>query len=284
MATTDVRRLFLAFALFWAASPATGYWEYGHETIARIAWTQAKPATRAAMRALLAHQRELATPGCPAGTIEAASVWPDCIKELGDRFSYAFPWHYQNVDICKPFDVKANCPYGACVSAQVTRNAKLLADRRLPARERLQALAFLVHFVGDLHQPLHAGDHGDLGGNKVGVDYGGMPGRMNLHSVWDGYLAERAISSPPGDPLRDIPPSERRAAAGGTVDDWSRENWEIAREAAYRPVMGDPCAPTPTARVTLSNADIVAAIPVLRRQVARGGLRLARLLDDALAR
>lgn len=60
------------------------------------------------------------------------------------------------------------------------------------------ALAFLVHFVGDLHQPLHAGDKSDKGGNDTHVDYGtyATP-RLNLHSIWDGLLAERAISTPP---------------------------------------------------------------------------------------
>lgn len=277
-------RILVCLALLVSASPAAAYWEYGHETIARIAWSAVKPATRAELRRLLARAPALDTPGCPAGTIAQASVWPDCIKTLGERFSYAFPWHFQNIDICKPFEIDANCPFGACVSRQITRQAKLLADRKLPARERLQALAFLVHFVGDLHQPLHAGDHGDQGGNKVLARYGIATKRTNLHAIWDGYLAERAISSPPGDPLIDLPIAERAAAAGGTVEDWSRENWQAARDAAYAPLMGDPCAPTPTEPVTLDNAKIDAAIPILRRQVARGGLRLARLLDEAVAR
>lgn len=277
-------RFALLLALLAFARPANAFWEYGHETIARIAWDAVRPETRVELRRLLARSATLDTPECPAGTIEAASVWPDCIKTLGERFSYAFPWHFQNIDICKPFEIDANCPFGACVSRQITRQAKLLADRKLPVRERLQALAFLVHFVGDLHQPMHAGDHGDQGGNKVPARYGITTRRTNLHAIWDGYLAERAISSPPGDPLRDIPPAERAAAASGTVDDWSRESWRVARDAAYAPLMGDPCAPTPTEPVTLDNEKIEAAIPILRRQVARGGLRLARLLDEALNR
>ena len=64
--------------------------------------------------------------------------------------------------------------------------------RGLPPRERLAALAFLAHFVGDLHMPLHAGDRGDRGGNDLRAAYGLFEGRRtNLHSVWDGWLAER---------------------------------------------------------------------------------------------
>lgn len=280
-----IRRLAVFLAALAAASPAAAWWEYGHETVARIALDSVRPDTRAAINRLLARGRLLETPECPVATIEQASVWADCIKPLGDRFSYAYSWHYQNVDICKPFDLKAACKDGNCVSAQIERSARILADRKVPQRERLMALAFLVHFVGDLVQPMHAGDKGDLGGNKVAANYGIVAGRTNLHSIWDGYLAERAISTPPGGPrgiLGATPVSERPALAAGTVEDWSRESWEEARQYAYATLIGDPCGPAPAARPTLDEADVHALIPVVRRQVVAGGLRLARLLDDAL--
>jgi hypothetical protein len=225
----------------------------------------------------------LETPTCPAGTLAKAAYWADCIKELGPRFSYAYSWHYQNVDICKPFDVKAACKDGNCVSAQVERNLKLLSDRSVPTRERVMALAFLAHFVGDLHMPLHAGDKGDLGGNRAKSTYGGYSTeRLNLHSIWDGYLAERAISTPP--PLvRAYSGEERAAVNGGTVEDWSRESWQIARDTVYGTAYGrDPCSGQPPERATLSNETIATLIEPLRLQVERGGLRLARLLDEAL--
>ncbi|MEO8141690.1 MAG: S1/P1 nuclease, partial [Sphingomicrobium sp.] len=178
--------LLLLAALCAATSPARAYWEYGHETVARIALDSARPDTRAKIQALLRQGRLLETSDCPVATIEQASVWADCIKPLGDRFAYAYSWHYQNVDICKPFDLKAACKDGHCVSAQIERNARLLADVKVPTRERLMALAFLVHFMGDLAQPMHAGDRGDLGGNRVAANYGLVGGRTNLHSIWDG--------------------------------------------------------------------------------------------------
>jgi hypothetical protein len=276
--------LFLA-ALVTAATPASAYWEYGHETIARIALDSVQPDTRAKIQALLRQGRLLETPECPVATIEQASVWADCIKPLGDRFGYAFSWHYQNVDICKPFDLKEACKDGHCVSAQVERNARLLADTKLPTRERLMALAFLVHFVGDLAQPMHAGDRGDLGGNRVSANYGLVGGRANLHSIWDGYLAERAISTPPGGPnglLANVPVEERARIAAGTVTDWSRESWEASRSHAYTSLLGDPCGEQGKVRPTLTEADVQTLIPVVRSEVLAGGLRLGRLLDDAL--
>ena len=244
-----------------------------------------RPDTRAGIQRLLAQGRLLETPNCPVATIEQTSIWADCIKRLGDRFSYAGSWHYQDVDICKPFDLETACEDGNCVSSQIERMARLLADRKMPERERLTALAFLVHFVGDLHQPMHAGDRGDKGGNDIKANYGIIGGRTNLHGIWDGYLAERAISTPPAGPralLAQTPPAERAALAAGSVDDWSREAWEAARSHAYASLIGDPCGPRPEARPTLTEIDVRALIPVVRRQVVAGGLRLARLLDEAL--
>ena len=280
-----LKRLLALCALFLAASPAAAWWEYGHQTVGRVGYMEARPATQAAIRRLLAQSKLLETPTCPAATVEDASYWPDCIKGLGERFSYSTPWHYQNVDICKPFDLKAACRDGNCVSAQVERNLKLLADKTLPARERVMALAFLIHFVGDLHMPLHAGDKGDLGGNRFPVTYGVIAGRTNLHGTWDGWIAERGISNPPGGldgVLGDFSAAERTAMRAGTVEDWSREGWDVAREFAYGSVMADPCGPVPAERPVIDEATTRKLVPVARRQIARGGLRLARLLDEAL--
>lgn len=275
--------ILLAALLGIAASttPAAAYWEYGHETVAAIAYRNVTPAVRAEIGKLLKHQALLETPTCPARTIEEASVWPDCIKELGPRFNYAYNWHYQNVNVCKPFDVKSNCPDGNCVSAQIERAAKLLKDRKVPVRERVMALAFLVHFVGDLHQPLHAGDRGDLGGNRAKSTYGiYSTERLNLHSIWDGLLAERAISTQP--PLVRVYSAQERAAVnGGSVEDWSRDSWQVARDVVYGSAYGDPCGPAPQ-RATLDEAKTEKLIEPARQQVIKGGLRLARMLDEAL--
>jgi hypothetical protein len=147
------------------------------------------------------------------------------------------------------------------------------------------ALAFLTHFVGDLHQPMHAGDHQDLGGNKVAASYGVIAGRTNLHSIWDGWLAERAISTPPAGPaalLAQVPPAERERIASGAVEDWSREMWSKARDLAYMTLLPDPCGPAPAERPVMGEAEVRALIPAVREDITEGGIRLARLLDDAL--
>lgn len=281
-----VSRLLIATVLVAVASPAAAYWEYGHQTIARIAEANIRPQTRVAIRRLLAKQALLATPECKAGTMAEASTWADCIKPLKDaegkpRFGYAYTWHFQDVSICRPFSLTDACKDGNCVSAQITRDVALLKNRRTPAKDRVEALVFLIHFVGDLHQPLHAGEKDDKGGNDVKATYGSYdPARLNLHSIWDGLLAERAISSGPSLVHRYAPALRNRVAAG-TVTDWSRESWQVAHDAAYASVMADPCAPTPE-RVVLSEATIQKLVPVARLEVERGGLRLAKLLDASL--
>jgi hypothetical protein len=281
-----IPRLLIVLAAFLLPSPAFAWWEYGHETVAKIAWIEANPHTRAELRRLLAQSGRLDTPTCAARTIEQISVWPDCIKTLRDRFSYAAPWHYQNVNICQAFDQESACRDGNCVSAQIERNLRMLADRTLPARERLFALAFVVHLMGDLHQPMHAGDHGDLGGNRVQASYGAIAGRTNLHSIWDGLLADRSLSTPPGNAegiLSEISPSDRIAMRAGSVTDWARESWQASRDFAYGSIIADPCGPAPATRPVVTEEITRTLIPIVRRQAARGGERLARLLDEALA-
>ena len=278
-----MKRLLTALVLMFAPlAPAQAYWEYGHETVAQIAQANMSPMARANMQRLLRAAPMLGTPKCAMRNIGDVSVWADCIKGDRVRWGYTNSWHYQNVDICKPFDLKSACADGNCVSVQIDRNFALLANKSLPAHVRLEALAFLVHFVGDIHQPLHAGDRSDRGGNDLKTTYGVMPG-YNLHSVWDGLLADRAISAAPVI-VRTFSPAEKSAVEQGNVRSWSEENWAVSKEIAYPRAMDrDPCGAKPAAPVVIDEADVTAARTALRQQVERGGIRLARLLDAALS-
>jgi hypothetical protein len=264
------------------ASPALAYWEYGHETVAGIAMANVKPATRARVLALLRHSALLDTPECPAATPAEASVWPDCVKKLGDRFKRTFAWHYTDIEICQPFDIKSACKDGDCAAAQIEKDVALLESGKGSTKDRLTALIFLIHLVGDIHQPLHSSDNHDMGGNKVTASYGiYAPPHFNLHSIWDGPLAERAITTGPS-LIRRYPTAVRKAIQAGTVTDWSRQSWEIAQKDVYGSVMnGQPCGPEPS-HVAMDEATIEKEVPVARLQVKRGGLRLAKLLDRAL--
>jgi hypothetical protein len=277
-------RLILALLIAALPSPALAWGDYAHRLIASIAKAELTPAARAEVRRILAQGAAVDTLTCPLVTLEDASVWPDCVRALGDRFAFSAPWHYQNIDICQPFDIAANCPDGNCVTAQIPKQLAIVADRSASPAARAQALAFVVHFVGDVHQPLHIGSKNDFGGNAVLAAFGAKsPDRMNLHRIWDSDLAERALTEPPAVTTR-ISAETRRAHARGDVADWARESWELSRTIAYPNLRDfpDTCPARSTVRALVDAPYVAAATPVVKTQVARAGVRLAMLLNGAL--
>lgn len=280
-----IRRLALILAALAAAwcVPALAWGAYGHRTVAAIALANVTPATRARIAVLLKSERGLGTPKCRVRTLQDAAVWPDCIKGESWRWGYASAWHYQDNPVCGTFDIKRDCAGGNCVSAQIERNRRILADRTLPSAQRLEALAFLAHFVGDIHQPLHGADNHDQGGNAVKSPYGIAPG-WNLHSIWDTAMAERAISAAQPPLVRRYDAAERAEMGGGKPEDWLRESWQIARDFLYPQAFGGkiPCdAPEPKV-TTWPEPVIAASLPIVQKRIEQAGLRLAAMLDATL--
>lgn len=280
-----IARIVAALAVLALAfpGPALAWGYFGHETTARIALANVTPETRAALARLYRHERELGTPACRLRSLENASTWPDCLRGEGWRWGYTFSWHYQTQPIGEPYDARKNCSGGACVSAQIARSHRILADESLPGNVRLEALAFLVHFTGDIHMPLHSGDNGDRGGNDVVTAYGIVP-RLNLHWVWDGALAERAITAADPPLVRRYSAGERAALAGGEAADWGRESWELSRGFVYANALGREPVPGQKAETAaLTQEAIAAALPIAERRIVQAGLRIAGLLETALA-
>ena len=265
------------------AGPASAWGYYAHRTTGEIALANVKPETRAGIAKLLRAAPQLGTPDCPLATLADAATWPDCLRGQSWRWGYTFAWHYQTEPITEPYDARKNCSGGNCVSAQIARNQRILADESLPDAVRLEALAFMVHFAGDIHMPLHSGDDDDRGGNDKQASYGIVPGQ-NLHSIWDGPLAERAISAASPALVRRYSSEERSRLAGGGPADWGRESWELAKGFVYPQAFGcDPCGGDLPDRTALDQDAIVRALPVAEQRVTQSGLRIARLLDEAFA-
>ena len=263
--------------------PAAAWGYYAHGVTGEIAMANVSPQTRAKMQALMAQGKSLGTPECPVDTVEGLASWADCVRREGWRWGYTAAWHYRTTPICEEYDPRANCSGGNCVTAQIERSHRLLADESLPAHVRLEALAFLVHFTGDIHQPLHSGDKDDRGGNGRAASYGIVPG-MNLHWIWDGALAERAVTSGDAPIVRRYSAAEITDLGGGTPADWGRESWQIARDFLYPSAFDTaPCEGELPDETALSQEDIVAAVPIARRRVQQAGIRIAQLLDSAFA-
>ena len=127
-------RLFaLIAAAFALALPqtASAWGFYAHTITADIAEANVKPETRRAIERLMRAEDQIGTPDCPLATIQDASVWPDCLRGEGWRWAYTFAWHYQTEPITEEYSDRKNCSGGSCVSAQVTRNQRVLADESL---------------------------------------------------------------------------------------------------------------------------------------------------------
>lgn len=170
--------------------PALAWGNEGHEIITAIARSYLTPAARTKIDALLAADGDTLT----APDLLSRSTWADAWRAAGHRETAQ--WHYADIEVDRP-DVKAACfgyptpdrpasagPAQDCVIDRVSAFAAELADPSTPQAERILALKYVLHLVGDLHQPLHAADNHDRGGNCVRLALGGSR-TTNLHSYWD---------------------------------------------------------------------------------------------------
>ena len=262
---------------------AKAWGEFAHRTTGEIALANVTPQTRAGIATLLKHSAALGTPDCALDTLEDATVWPDCVRRDRLRWGYTAAWHYRTTPICEAFNPRANCSGGSCVTGQIERNLHILADEGLPPAVRLEALTFLVHFIGDVHMPLHSGDKDDRGGNDREADYG-IVRSLNLHWVWDGPLAERAITDTTKPLVRIYDANERAELATGSGDDWAQESWQLSRDFVYPNAFdAEACAGDLPDETALTQEDISAAIPIVQRRISQAGLRMAAILDEAFA-
>ena len=199
-------------------------------------------------------------------------MWADNIRQYrhdADRL------HYVNIPLADTRYVPGrHCPGGQCIIAAIEQERHLLADPAASPEERAEALRFLIHFVGDLHQPLHTADNRDRGGNQRAVIFLGHA--TDLHKVWDGEMIDSSVVSQEQyfESLRRRMDSlDLRALEGGTVVDWAMEGHRIAVEHAYRlPRDG-----------RIGWAYVRANRPIVDRALIAGGVRLAKVLNEALA-
>ena len=230
--------------------------------MARIADAQLTAAARAQVAAILG----------PGATMASVSSWPDQIRH--DR-PQTGPWHYVDIPIDKPgLDMERDCPKGNCVIAAIGNMRAKLRDTATPAPERREALLFVIHFVGDMHQPLHSSDNHDKGGNEVHIVFHGQPG--NLHGLWDSGLLGRIGKEDELFPrLAAVSGSRRKKLAKGTLNDWAEQAHKLAQQMTYGKLPhGSPVEIT---------ADYERrADAVIELQIERAGARLAALLNQEL--
>ena len=274
-----------------SAQPALAWGEKGHEIIASIARDRLTPATKAWVDAILATDADTLT----ALDMVSRATWADKWRDSGHRETAS--WHFVDQELAGP-DLKTACfdypkasdppsagPAKDCVVDKIGEFAKELGDPATPNTERRLALKYILHFVGDVHQPLHASDNQDRGGNCVPVSLGGQR-TTNLHNFWDtGVLSP--LGDDPGAIAKrleaEITPDEARAWAAAPPEAWAEESFAAAKSSAYTINSPSGCA-SEVAPIPLSAAYQAQALQVARQQIEKAGVRLAVVLNAAAAK
>src|SRR5262245_27160798 len=170
------RSLLLFATLALVPSPAFAWGKTGHRVVAAIADTQLSGLARAHIREILGG----------AESLDEAANWPDEMRSAPGAFwqKTASPWHYVTVNGI----VYDHAPPEGDALEALARFRHTLQDPNASLADKQLALRFIVHLVGDLHQPMHAGKCCDKGGNDVKVTWMGKP--TNLHAVWDSAIVD----------------------------------------------------------------------------------------------
>ena len=265
-----VRRCVAALAACLMLLPVAHAWgPLGHRVVAELAQRHLDPKAEAEVEHLLAldHTRSLAD----------IANWPDQIRNDPSQrtlWKQTAPLHYIDFASGPACDYvpARDCPGGRCVVAALDHYVAVLGDRAAPDAVRLQALKFVVHFIGDEHQPLHANYQQDRGGNTYQVQ---MDGRgTQLHRVWDSGMldtrhldwqqyadrldAEGPVTLPPAEPPYD-----------DAFAQWAEESCRITR-GIYPP------------NHKIGAAYVQAELPVAETRLREAGRRLAEVLNLTL--
>jgi hypothetical protein len=304
-----------AFALLLLPNPAQAWGCKGHQTVALIAEKYLTPETRQLVDKILSEnpidpQLKHYCGNSTHDLMAEASTWADDVRN--DRKNGA--WHY--IDIPRgalhgPLD--HYCGEQGCVTKAIAEQVAILKDKSADPHTRADALRYIIHFVGDLHMPLHAATNDDEGGNCVPVRYFRRQPRENhnsfapnLHAIWDTAIPERDMegAEPPeyADHLAEMFSSDvsKWQAEGIHIEEWAWQSHDLAESVTYAKLEPQVPVETPTSVHSCSDDNSIgermlrlhliaaeryqeAAAPVVERQLAEAGVRLAMILNDVTA-
>ncbi|MBL9030322.1 MAG: S1/P1 nuclease [Phycisphaerae bacterium] len=259
-----LRRLAVALLAF---SPLVlgGWGEAGHRIVGQIAYNRLSPTAKAEIDAILASEHT---------DLPTAAYWPDAVARSQAKYRFANQLHYANVPRGSAEYVPArDRPEGGDIVSGIDDFAKVLADKTQPVEKRLEALRFLAHFVGDIHQPLHVGYKEDRGGNDINVRFYNR--RMKLHAVWDTGLLEKSgidWQEYATDLDAKIRPQDVVAYTERmTPLEWAQETYQLAIREGYGNIQQDDAIARPY---------VDEKLPVVEDQLSIAGVRLATLINS----
>jgi hypothetical protein len=250
-----MRKALIALLLIPAALFSWG--KTGHRVVGQIAENHLTPKAFQAVRDLLG-----------ADSLAEVSNWADEIRSE-PNWRIADPWHYVNIPDGESYDTMEKNPAGDILVA-LNRFDGVLRDPAAPRQSKIEALKFMVHLVGDLHQPLHAGKRDDLGGNRVTVTWFRSTEPVNLHAVWDDRIIEQEnLSFTEWVRFLDHPSeSEVREWQSTSYKQWMEESFRLRAKAyEFKP------------ELPLSYEYVFRSMPIVKQRLLQGGVRLAGALN-----
>jgi len=269
--------LVAAAAAVLVPAPSLAWGKTGHRVVAAIADTQLSGLAHAQVEQILGSGESL----------DEAANWPDEMRAAPGEFwqKTATPWHYVTLN----GTVYEHAPPEGDALEALGRFTKVLKDPKSSREDKQLALRFIVHLVGDLHQPLHVGKCCDRGGNDVKVTFFGKP--TNLHSVWDSQMVDDeqlSFTELAAKLERHMSPQD--VVRWWSVDPrtWIGESAQI-RDTVYPPATASPPAKTSSSEESerrvpnLSYDYIFKFTPVMERRLSQAGVRLAAYLNAVFA-
>jgi hypothetical protein len=259
-------------------APALAWGKTGHRVVAAIADTQLSGLARAQVEQILG----------PGESLDEAANWPDEMRSAPGQFwqKTTVPWHYVTLNGI----VYDHAPPEGDALEALGRFTRALQDPNVGRADKQLALRFIVHLVGDLHQPLHNGKCCDRGGNDVKVTFFGKP--TNLHAVWDSQMVDDeqlSFTELAAKLQRHISPQDVVMWWDINPRDWTSESAEI-RDTLYptaadipKPVKGKKRKKGEAALPELSYGYVFKFRPVMERRLSQGGVRLAAYLNAVFA-
>lgn len=270
--------LLAVLAALWPA-PVRAWGREGHRVTGLIANELLTAQSRAGLRALLG-----------SDDLSLAATWADDYRApLAMAYPGSATWHFDDIPLCGKAVPATFCAGGNCASSRISHFLQLARDTSLSREKRADAVRFLVHFIGDLQQPLHASDNADRGGNEVQVEIPGMSQPAKLHYAWDTLFVRTSLRGrSEGEFALALLAAYRRQLPGmqaGNLESWLAESHQLAAEVVYDGLDGALHCPLSSAgqRFVLSNAYVARASQVVQTQLAKAGARIALVVNRLFA-
>ena len=235
----------------------------GHRTIGKIAENHLSPNAKAGVQSLLGNE-----------TLADVATWADEVRSQPE-YRATGAWHYLNLPLglsYSAFQQKVEGMTQDNVYSALLKLEHAVVDKATPREKKIEALKFIVHFVGDLHQPMHVSREEDKGGNTIQLNYNGQG--TNLHSLWDTKLLEHEGLTYEQLAVKydHASPAEIRQWQSDPLMKWLWESYEISSKlyAEVDAMKGR----------SIDDAYYQAHIAIIQERIERAGIRLAGVLNE----